>query len=372
MKFNCLQENLLKALTKVYRAVPTKSELPILANVLISAKDNQLKLSATNLSTTITTYIGANVDEEGAITIPAKLLRDFVNNLGEGVIEISVKNDVMSIKAEAAKSKMHGVSAQDYPDLPEKANSEPGLKLNPGILNEVVNSVAFSAAIDDSRPIFTGVFIKFEDGVLTAAASDGFRLSEIKVELPDQEITYMEAVIPSKTLLDITRVFSDTEGDVNIYLDDNENLAIFEQGDTLIATRIIDGDYPDYTRIIPDGGSTTAHFDTAALLEAAKLSDIFAKEAESALILKITPTGKIELNVTAQEMGDHKGTINAEVTAEEEIEIGINSKFLIDFLNNAKHEKLIIKTNGKTNPCLFVPSDEKRHLHIIMPMQINN
>lgn len=372
MKFTCLQENLIKALTKVYRAVPTKSELPILSNILISAKDNRIKISATNLATTIVTYIGADVEEEGAITIPAKMLRDYVSNLSPSTISLSLKDDILHVKSDSTKSKFNGVTADDYPDLPEEINDVKVLELAPQTFYQLINSVAFSAAADDSKPIFTGIFLSYDGKTLTAAASDGFRLTEATM-LVESESAEFKVIIPAKTLLDVSRVFADDQTNIEFGINQNDNLAVFRQNETLIATRVINGEYPDYQRIVPKETSVTANFNVAAFLEAVKLTDIFAKEADdSAILVKINPKGKIEVSASAQEAGEHKSSVEAQIESDEEVEIGFNSKYLLDFLNAIKADAIELSTSGSASPCLFKSSDDATFFHIIMPMQIHS
>lgn len=371
MKFTCLQENLTKALTKVYRAVPTKSELPILSNVLISAHDNRIKISATNLATTIVTHIGADVEEEGAITVPAKMLRDFISNLSPNNVELELRDDILHLKSSTTRSKFNGVPADDYPDLPQESKKMDSIQLNPSQFYELISSVAFSAAADDSKPIFTGVFLSYDGKKLVAAASDGYRLSEKSMKVENDKVKFT-VVIPAKTLLDVTRVFADSEEPITFGIDANDNLAIFKQEDTLVATRIINGEYPDYKRIIPTKTNISAGFTVSELLEAVKLTEIFAKESDSsAIIIKVNPKGKLELSATSQEAGEHKSNVVANVTAENSVEIGFNYKYLLDFLNNVKATSVTLATSGDTNPCLF-SLEEQDYFHIIMPIQIND
>lgn len=370
MKFTCLQENLTEGLTKVYRAVPTKSELPILSNILISAEENRLKLSATNLSTTIVTHVGASIDKDGSITVPAKMLRDFVANLSTSTLEVNLKDDILQISSDATKSKFNGMSAEDYPDLPEERKDLKIIELNPQELYEAVNSVSFAASIDDSRPVFTGIYLKGDGKIITLAASDGFRLSETTIKA-EGKLDEFEIIIPSKTLMDVTRVLSGTEEPIKFALDVNDNLALLTQGDTLIATRIIEGEYPDYHKIIPNETNTKVVISSQELLEAVKLTDVFAKEADSALLMKVDPKGSIEITATTQDAGEHKSKIKTEVESKDSVEIGFNSKFLLDFLNNVKTEQISISTNGNSSPCIFRPVGKDNYFHIIMPMQIN-
>jgi len=370
MKLTCLQENLNIALTKVYRAIPNKSELPILSNVLITAEDNVLSISATNLSTTIVTKIGASIDKDGTITIPAKIFKDLVSSLSPGTIELSLDDNVLNLKAEHTESKLNGVSSEDYPDLPTISDKTKPIELNSKEFSKTVNLVSYAAAIDDSRPIFTGIYLDFNLDTLTIAASDGFRLSQVKMEIPEHKDKF-SIVIPAKTLTDVVRVFN-SDQPLEFALDKNSNLAIFKQDDTFIATRMIDGAYPDYEKIVPTKGKYKVTFDAVKFLEAVKLTNIFAKESDNAVSIKLNPKKKkIEFSSNAQEMGEHLGEIEAEVEIPDKVEIEFNSKYLIDFLNNTKVETITMTSAGNITPCKFTATEFKNFFHIIMPIQRN-
>src|SRR3989344_4435018 len=355
MKLTCLQKNLNEALTKVYRAVPTKSELPILSNVLISAKDNQLKLSATNLATTIVTYTGAAVEKEGSITLPAKLIKEFISNLTSGNIEIELDRDILHLTSDNTKTKFNGITSEDYPDLPEDVAHINFIELDAGVFNKTLASIGFSAATDESRPIFTGILLKFEGDIVTLAASDGFRLSETKVKLKKKVDKDISLIVPSKTLMEITRIFTADEP-LLFGVDENDNLAVFKQNDTLVITRVLEGNYPDYQKIVPKEG---------------KVKNIFAKEGDSAIVLEIDPEGAINLQAIAEEMGEHKGSIKAQVDSDEKVLIGFNSKYLMDFLGNVNSETITASTSGSTAACIFRLPDNENYFHIIMPIQLN-
>ena len=386
MKFTCLQENLSKGLSTVVRAVPIKSPLPILSNVLISAEKGRLKLSGTNAETSITTYIGASVEREGSVAIPAKLFRDFVANLHPSTLEAVLDEDLLRVSSEKTKSRFNGVSAAEFPDLPVFPKTGECLILDPKVFSDAVNSVVFSAAADSTRPVFSGVYLSYEDGVLTIAASDGFRLSEKVLKLfelaperlkpsdPAPERLNAKSrtgpfttIIPAKVLADIARIFSTSAEPIKFMLNSDENLALFSSEDTLVSSNIIGGEYPDYKRIIPKDSVLEAIFSSAELLDSVKLTNVFAKEAASPVKIKFED-GVMYLTSSSTESGEHQSQINAEVKGES-MEVSFNLKYLMDFLTNVKCERLSLKTTGSTKPCLIRVDDEDSYLHIIMPMQ---
>lgn len=368
MIFTCLQENLEKGLGIVSKAVPAKSSLPILSNVLISTENGRLKLAASNLETTISTYVGASIDKEGTITIPAKILKEFISNLSQSTLTGHLTNETLNLSSEKTKSKFNGTSSADYPELPVLPKDAKYLELNPQIFSSAILSVAFAASNDDSRPVFTGVLLSYKDGKLTIAASDGFRLSEHTIPASGT-LEEVSTIIPAKTLMEIARIFGGAIEPVKFALNENENLAVFECEDTLVATRILDGQYPDYKRIIPTTSSVSAEFFTQELLEAVRLTNVFSKEQNNVIRLKIDPEGKIHVISSAQETGENQSQVNAEVEGSK-LDMAFNSKYLLDFLTNAKGEKITLKANTATSPCIFKPTAEENFVHIVMPMQI--
>jgi DNA polymerase III subunit beta len=368
MKFSCLQENLLKGLQTVSKAVPTKGSLPILSNILFSAEDGKLRLSATNLETAITTFVPCSVQEDGAITIPAKLIREFVSNLSPGTMSAHLNGHVLNITANKAKSKFNGVGAEEFPELPSFTDKTKYIELDPKVFSDAVSYVAFASGVDDSRPIFTGVLLNCDGKTLTIASTDGFRLSEKIIKLT-KSCDPFSTIIPAKTLLEVSRVFATSVEPLKFALSDTENLALFKSEDTTIATRVLDGEYPDYKRIIPSEKNMTATFLTSEFLEAVKLTNVFAKEGNNAVKLRFDPEGIIKVTSLAEEAGEHisefTGEIEGEIT-----EVAFSSKYLLDYLNNIKTENIKFSTKGNVSPCIFTSDTLEDFLHIIMPMQI--
>ncbi len=368
MKFSILQENLEKALQIVSKAVPVKGSLPILTNILFSTEDGKLKLSATNLETAITTYVPCSIQQEGSITIPAKLIREFVGNLPDGTINATLEGHILSLASNKTKSKFNGMGAEDYPELPVFPTKGNLVELDPKVLSDTISFVAFAAGTDDSRPIFSGIYLNCDGKILTIAATDGFRLSE-KILTLKKEVESFSAVIPAKTLLEVSRVFSSSAEPVLFALNENENLALFRSEDTTIATRILDGEYPNYKKIIPQDKVITANFTTGEFLEAVKLTNVFAKEGDNAIKVRFDPDGQIKVTSLAEEAGEHTSQLDAQIDGEL-MEIAFNSKYLLDYLNNIKTEQINFFTNGNVSPCLFRSDIHENFIHIIMPMQI--
>lgn len=369
MKFSCLQENLSKGLQIVTRAVPMKSSLPILANVLISTENGRVKLSATNLETAITTYIGASVKEEGAITVPAKLLKEFITNLPPSTIEVHLDHDILYIVSQKTKSKFNGNSAADYPELPSFSDDTKSVSIDPKDFEDAISVVAFASGSDTSRPIFTGVYFNLTGDKLVLTSTDGFRLSEKTINVKNNSKDFT-VIIPAKTLVEVSKIFLTSEEPLKFALNNEENLALFQSEDTFVATRTIDGNYLDYKRIIPTTHMLKAYFSAADFLEAVRLTNIFAKEGNNTLKIRFDPQeGIIKVASLSEETGENESQLAGELEGEL-LDIAFNSKYLLEFLGNIKTERICFKTNGNVAACVLEPEDHKDFLHIIMPLQI--
>ena len=368
MKFSCLQENLLKGLQIVNRAVAPRASMPILSNVKISTEKGRIKLSATNFETTISTVIGGAVDAEGATTVPAKLLKDFISNLPAGTVKAELKKDILHISADKSKSKLNGSNAQDYPELPSFPEKAAYLELEPKVLADAVSLVSFAAGTDNTRPIFTGVFFNFDGKNLTLVSTDGFRLSEKVLEIGGDTEPF-SAIIPAKALSEITKIFASSEEPIKMLLKKEENMVMFESGDTFVATVVLDGEYLDYKRIIPSETQLTAVFNSDDLLEAVRLTSIFASEDNKPLKIRFDPEGEIKVNSLEEETGNHESKFEAEIEGDL-TEIAFSAKYLMDYLNSVKSEKVTLTTSGNMTACIIKPVENETYLHLIMPLQI--
>lgn len=371
MKFTCLQENLSKGLSTVAKAVPVKSSLPILSNILIEAKDGKLKLSATNLETAITTSVGASVDVDGAITVPAKLLQEFVSHLSPDTVSGELKGTTLHLSTEHSKAKFNGMKADDYPELPQMIEDAPALELDPKAFSSAVSVVAFASAVDETRPILGGALLSYSDGVLTVVSADGFRLSEKILNLEAKgKLQEFSVVVPAKTVIEVARIFSSSEEPIKLVLDSEENLALFEAGEVLIATRILDGEYPDYKKIIPEGHSVRAEFSADDLNEAVRLANVFAKEMDSVIKMVFDPKGIIRLSSISKETGENENEIEAVIEADEVLEVSFNSQYLLDLLSNVKAEKFVFESEGSLSAGVIRPHGEEGYTHLIMPIRV--
>lgn len=375
MKVSCLQENLAKGLSIVSRAVASRSTLPVLGNVLIATDQGRLKLAATNLELAVTCWIGAKVDEDGATTVPARILSDFVNSLPPERIdmELNVKTQTLHLKCARYDANIKGIDATEFPIIPSIGDGK-RISLEPETLREMIEQVTFAAATDESRPVLTGVVAKFEKDKVTFAAADGFRLSVRHAMLSapvDQPIT---VIVPAKALQEVGRVSGDQEDPIEMAVTENKSQVLFKLTNIEIVSQLIDGVFPDFTRIIPESHSTRTVVNTAELQNAVKASSVFAREAMNTIRVQIAPSGemgagKMTMTAASAESGDNVGDIDATVDGEP-VEIAFNARYLADVLNVLHSPQVAIETSGSSSPGVIKAVNRDDFTHVIMPMHL--
>lgn len=384
MKVSCLQENLARGLAIVGRAVATRSTLPVLANILIETNGARLKLSATNLEISINCWIGAKVEDEGATTVPARLLTDFVNSLPPDRIdmELAVRTQTLHLSCARYEANIKGIDAQEFPPLPTGiGDGERHVSLERENLRKMIDQVTMAAATDESRPILTGVLAKFEGNQLTFAAADGFRLSVRTTELPEAVAEPISVIIPARALQELGRVVSqglgggDEEAPVEMTITESRNQVLFHLPNVDIISQLIDGNFPDYKAIIPSDHATRTVMDTSAFLRAVKIASFFARDAANIVRLEVTPggeltPGQVTIRATTAEVGDNVGQLDATVEGDP-IEIAFNARYLIDVLGVVNSQQVALETKHPSSPGVFRPVGDTDFTHVVMPMHIS-
>lgn len=381
MKVSCLQGNLAKGLSIVGRAVATRSTLPILSNVKLETDEGRLKLSATNLEIGINCWIGAKVEEDGATTVPARLLTDFVNSLPPERIdmELAVRTQTLNLKCAHFEANIKGIDAQEFPIIPE-APDEHKIDLDPQLLGQMINQTVFAAATDESRPVLSGVLAEFEGKQFTLAAADGYRLSVRTAELPEEVEEPMSIIIPARALSELARVSSEEKEAISFFVIPSRAQVLFHMSDVDLVSQLIEGKFPDYKGIIPKpqpetGPYTRTAVDTSRFLSAVRTANIFAREAANIVRVRMAPGGELapghmEIAATSAELGDNVGEIEAQVEGDE-IEIAFNAKYLIDLLSVIGAEKVGLETTTPSSPGVVKPIGAEDFIHVIMPMHIS-
>ncbi len=372
MKLSILQENLAQGLSITSRSVATRAQLPVLSNVLLTTDKGRLKLSATNLETGINLWLGAKVEKEGAISIPAKILTEFVTSLPAGKIEVVAQESSLKLSSGSFEASFVGMAASEFPAIPSM-KKKADLKFPGSLLAAAINEVAFAAAQDEGRPVLAGVLLKSKDSQLIMVATDGYRLSlkRIKGVVGIDKIKGLKKglVLPARTLLEVARVVADEEKDeLGISITPEASQLIFATREIEIVSRLIEGNFPDFEKIIPSEGKTKVSVDKEELTRAARMAAIFARESANIVKFKVE-SSQLEVSANTAQVGDNKSLLEAKVEGEKS-EIAFNSRYLLDFLNVVGAERVSFEMSGALNPGVFQPAGEPGFLHIIMPVRV--
>jgi DNA polymerase-3 subunit beta len=362
MRLQVTQENLAKALNTVARVANSRGTLPILSNVLLKTSNNRLSIAATNLDIAITHYIGSKIDKEGAITVPARLMQDFVTNLPDSVLKLDLDANKLHISTDQYNSTINGVSAEDFPVVPEiKEGSSASFPA--GEFKKALSKVVLAASADDARPVLTGVYFHSLGGEIIVAATDSYRLAQNILGKNKSEINFL---VPATAANDLLRIINDTDKEVVITHDDQQ--VQFQVGDVTLVARLIEGNYPDYRKLIPTKFATTAKLTRADFMNITKVSSLFARESAGSITIKVDEESKeVSINAIASQLGENTATASAEISGSGEVTL--NSRYLIDALNAFSSEEIEFCFNGKLEPCILRSKEEPSYLHLIMPLR---
>jgi DNA polymerase-3 subunit beta len=362
MKLQVTQENLNHALNSVSRVANSRGTLPILANVLIKTINNRLSLAATNLDIAITHYIGAKVDDEGSITVPARLMQDFVSSLPDGVINLELKDSKLHVSTDKYQSVVNGIVADDFPVMPDTSEGKKW-NIDGPVFKKGLQQVVFAASNDETRPILTGVLIQTSEGKLHMAATDSYRLAEKELTKTKDDI---QILVPASAMQDLLRIVGDNEDKVQVTHDDQQ--VLFKVGDVELVTRLVDGKYPDYKKLIPGKFATEARLKRADLVNVTKVSSLFARESAGSVTLEVDDkTDQLSIRSVASQLGENNATADANVTGSGSITL--NSRYLLDALNVMSGEEVVFSFNGKLEPTLLTDPAAEDYKHIIMPLK---
>ena len=364
-----MQENLARGLSVVSRAVSSRSTLPVLANVLLKTEDAGLKLTATNLEIGITYWVPGKIDEDGATTVPAKLLTDLVNSLPAGdKVELEVAGgDTLHVKAGRFQTHIKGIDADEFPAI-QTAGDRPTTRIAQNVLRRALAETAFAAASDEARPILTGVLARFEGDRLTLAAADNYRIAVKTIPILDA-VPETSVVIPARALNELSRVLADVDDPVEVVLASGRNQVLFHLDGVDLVSRLIDGQFPNYQQVMPQSHATRAVLDREELLRAVRPAALIAHE--SANIVKLQIGGDAEPGITVSanaDVGDHVGQVEAAVEGDGTT-IAFNARYLADVLTNVAAEQFALELNGPLSPGVFKPIGDDQYVHVVMPVR---
>ena len=362
MKIKVTQEKLSKALNNISRIAISKVTLPILNNVLIRVDDKKVSLITTNLDMAIVDFLPVSSSENGVITVPARLLAEFVSNLPKGeTIEITSDGDKAIITADKYSSTINGAPADDFPELPEINEKEAVVfKIGVDEFKTSVSQVIVASSNDLTRPALTGVYFVTIDNILRIAATDGYRLAEKK--LISNVKSEVKAIVPSNSLQEVLRSINDDVEEVEISF--NNDLVRFRLGEVEVISKLIDASFPDYQKLIPKDPEIKATLNREELARITKLAALFSKSVGGSIICETIAPDVFSVKSIAN--GENDSEIKC--TIEKEGKINLNSRFLLDALNALEEPTIDFQFSDRVAPVLLKNQKSDKYIHIIMPL----
>lgn len=370
MKFSIFQHDLLTKLQSVSRSCGLKASLPVLANILLSTEDKKLKLAATNLEIGVVKRVPAEIVEEGEITVPARTFLEVVSSLPNVKLDIETSLEQLKISTKGFSATLNGISATEFPNIP--LSSENQVLLDAKTLQDSLPQITFAAATDEGRPVLTGILTDIKDGGLELVATDGFRLAHKRTTLEGVKDS-LKVLIPKRTFEEVVRLIAeDLNGEdtkVEVSTSENQNQVIFKVGATQLSSRLIEGQFPSWEKIIPIQFKNKTLVDRVELLKAVKIASVFAKDSANIIKLEVSKTG-LKLSSEAKELGGQQTLVDAQ-TEGEEIVIAFNARFLSDAVSAVSTKELTIEFSGNLSPALVKPVGEEGLEYVIMPIRLS-
>ena len=365
MEIEVTQEKLAKALNNVSRvASGARASLPVLNNVLIRVDNKKVTLTTTNLDMAVVDFLPVSSCSDGVVTVPARLLAEFVSNLPRGeVIKISAKDTKVTIEAGKYSSVINGTLADDFPELPEIDESKAVMfKMGIDEFKTGLNQVVIASSNDMTRPALTGVYFNTADGVLAVAATDGYRLAEKKlIEKIESEVA---AIVPANSLQEVMRSISDDMEEIEISF--SEDLVRFRLGEVEIISKLIDASFPDYRKLIPKDNNIKVVLRRDELMRVTKLAALFAKAVGGSITCETKLPNSFLVKSVANEFGENDSEIETEVELAGSVKL--NSRFLIDALNALEDDEIKFEFADHISPVLLTNAKSAKYTHIVMPL----
>ena len=374
MKFSCNQDTFSKYLNILSRVVSSKPGLPILNNIFLQTEKGKLIMKATDLELSITTWIGADVEDEGKITLPAKQLSEFVNSIPEEIVSVEVEKQNFNISTSNNLASFNTMPSDDFPSIPDVGSKEdPFIQINSADLVMAINRVAFAAATDDIKPVLTGVKVEIEEDGVSFVATDGLRLSKqvIKTAKGKQSKSFL---VPVRAFTELSHIINEMGGDeelISVYLIEDKNQVMFRVGDIDLISRLIDGEFPEYKQIIPTGYKTKSEINREDFLNSLKVVNIIARSVlGNKMILDIdSKVDKISLSATQADLGKNESHFPCKIEGED-LKIAFSSKLLTDILNHVDSDELVFECSEAVRPGVFKIKGDEEFVHLVMPMML--
>jgi DNA polymerase-3 subunit beta len=366
MKVTLLTPNIQKKLSFLNHAVSSKSQLPILLNILLETKDGKLKMSTTDLEIGLETMLPATIEEEGSTTLPAKTFTELINSLPDDSVTLQTKDNTLEVISKRTRSVFQTTSKEDFPALYEE-KGEKLATLRQGDIHNDFSSVIFSASADTTRPALSGVLVRKEQDGFLLVATDGYRLSLKHYKVENASMVDDSFIVPARVFKELLSLQEEKEI-IDMFVSAASNQIIFQQAETILIGRLIEAEFPQFEKIIPSDFSVSVTFDREEMQKAVKICSIFARDAANIIKLSFQ---KDQITVSSQSSAVGENTVNVEAKLTgEENEIAFNAKYLLDLCANVPATDMIFEMTGPLNPGVFKIQGDNSFLHLIMPIRV--
>jgi DNA polymerase III subunit beta len=363
MKFKVEKGVLLSGIQIVQNIITTKAALPILSNVLIESLDSQIRLTATDLDIGISCVIPVDVQEAGAITLPAKRFSDIIKELPLDDVNITTKkNNLVVIETDVCQFKIMGLAREDYPKLPEFKDKEV-IRIEQSGLKQMLSLTSFAASFDETRYILNGILFKIHKNTLTLVATDGKRLAIMEKKLQKEVDKDISIIIPIKTIHELNRNLKE-EGELSITLGSNQ--VLFDLGNVVVISRLIEGEFPDYRQVIPAVSANKIKVNRGELLLAVKRASLLSTPDYQAVKLEAFKN-KLVISKTTPDVGESREEVAVEYQGKEMV-IGFNPTYLIDVLKNLNDEAVELEITDSEKPGVVRMNG---YVYIVLPMRLS-
>lgn len=368
MHLVCQQKYFLEAILVVQKAISPQHTLPILGNILLKAEGQKLHLSATNLEIAITTSLPAEIKNEGKVTIPAKILGNYISLLKEGDIEIKLEDgETISLKAPGTKTKIKGISPEDFPTIPIVENQE-SFTVSGEDFKKSIEEIIFCCSSTTTRPVLSGVYLYGKESEIRLVATDSYRLGEKKIKLEKKKFSEeLRNIIPAKTMLELSRILA-LKKEENLEVVTSKNQILFRIGNIELISRLIEGKFPEYQQIIPKESKVTVKTNISDFLLGIKRVALFARENNNNIKFHFSGS-KITLTTDATEIGSEESEIPAEITGND-VTTALNGQYVLDVLQCISTEDAVLELQEKLTPVVIKPEKDENLIHVIMPLKI--
>jgi DNA polymerase-3 subunit beta len=370
LKFYCSKTALQHAVQAVQKAVATKTPMPVLTGVYLSAQDNRLELQATDYEIAISCTIEANVEQPGKAVVSGRYFQELVRRLPGETVEISSNQEDSTVRIVCNSSifNLLNLPAEEFPVIEKIQATTNQLTVKDNTLRDLIKKTVFACATDESRPIFTGGLFEAENDSIRMVGTNTHRLALKKDSIVPVEVP-AKMIIPAKLLNELARILSsDVPIDVNVYWEKGH--VAFEFDDVYLKSRLIEGSFPDYNRVIPATFETTVNFETQPFLEAAERVSLVAKDGDYNIVKFRFEQDTITLSSNNPDIGKANETVAAVIEGPA-VDIAFNAKYVTDILKNIGCDKAVISLNNSLSPACIRPADNEKYTYVITPVRTN-